>query len=238
MSGFEPVKEKPGKGAEKNFMEAYREQRLFADDTTLISDSAYNITIGLTIALGFAIDFFMAYFLKAQILQLPIIGVIIAYFIMSLGGIFVVHKSTSAFVSGLGFIVLAAGMGLLLTFILNEYNLSSVYLAFGITVVITVVITMCGTIFKDFFLSMGRVLMIALIVTIIAELACTFLLPGALGIFDYAVILLFAGYIGFDWARAQQFPKTMNNAIDSAADLYIDIVNILIRVLEIVGKKD
>ena len=35
--------------------------------------------------------------------------------------------------------------------------------------------------------------------------------------------LIFSGYIGYDWARANAILKTLDNAIDSAAALYLDI---------------
>ena len=56
-------------------------------------------------------------------------------------------------------------------------------------------------------------------------------------ILDYAVALIFCGYIGLDWCRAQRYPKTLDNAIDSAADIYLDVVNLFIRVLSITGKR-
>ena len=224
------------KEEKKGFLQSYRDKRLLNADTNLISDRQYNLTIGFAILGGLLINLFMAYFLKEQILSIPIIAVIIAYFIMSLGGIFVVHKASSAFVSGIGYIVLVVGMGLLLTFFLSMYAESSVYLAFGITAGITLAMIALGTLFPAIFLSMGKMLGISLIITIVAEIFCAFFFRQALVVFDYIVIAIFSLFIGFDWARAQQYPKTMNNAIDSAADLYVDIINILIRVLEITGK--
>ena len=32
-----------------------------------------------------------------------------------------------------------------------------------------------------------------------------------------------SGYIGYEWARANSIPKTVDNAIDSAAALYIPV---------------
>lgn len=234
MSGFEPQKTK--KNSLNSIFSADKESRFFADDTSIISNSKYNLIIGLMITAGFALNFLMAFYFQNQILRLPIIGVIIAYFILSLGGVFIVHKATSIFVSGLAFFVMAFGMGLLLTFILAEYEISSVFLAFGITAAITVVMTVLSTLFPQFFLSIGRGLGVSLIIAIIAEVICLFFFRGALGAFDYVIILIFSGYIGYDWAVAQIYQKTARNAIASAADLYIDLVNILIRVLEIVGK--
>ncbi len=213
-----------------------KESRFFAADTELISAGKYNLIIGLMIACGFALNLAMAYFMPGLILSLPPVAIIIAYFVLAIGGIAIVHRSSSAFVSGIAFFVLAAGTGLVLTYILSGYTGASVVLAFAITAVITVVMAVISSIFPAVFLSMGRGLLVSLGVTIVAELICMFFFRGALGAFDYVVILIFCGYIGFDWARAQLYQKTVRNAIASAADLYVDIVNILIRILSIVGK--
>ena len=55
---------------------------------------------------------------------------------------------------------------------------------------------------------------------------------------DYIVALIFCGFIGFDWAKAQVFPKTLDNAVDSAADIYVDVANLFIRILAITGKSN
>ena len=65
---------------------------------------------------------------------------------------------------------------------------------------------------------------------------CFVLFPAALMLTDYVVVLLFCGYVGFDWARAQQYPKTLDNAIDCAADIYVDIINLFIRILSIIAR--
>ncbi len=47
----------------------------------------------------------------------------------------------------------------------------------------------------------------------------------------------FCGYIGVDWGRANQIERTVDNAIDSAAALYLDIINLFLRILRIMSKK-
>ena len=170
-----------------------------------------------------------------MILNIHPIAVIIAYFVLTLGGSIVTHRSTSPFVSTIAFFVMATGMGLVLTYFLTKYEVSTVVTAFGITAGIAVVMTILATIFPQFFISIGKGLLISLLVAIVAEIICAIFLRQYFGIFDYIIILIFCGYIGFDVARAQTFAKTMQNAIMSAADLYIDLVNILIRVLSIIG---
>ena len=87
-------------------------------------------------------------------------------------------------------------------------------------------------------MSIGRSLGLALILSIVVELVAGFIFKANLQIMDYVIVIIFCGYIGFDWAKAQIYPKTLDNAIDSAADIYVDVVNIFIRLLIIFGKRD
>ena len=84
----------------------------------------------------------------------------------------------------------------------------------------------------------GGALGLALILAIVVDLIGGLLLHLPLTWMDYAIVVIFAGFIGFDWAKAQAYPKNLDNAIDSAADIYVDIVNIFIRILSIIGKND
>ena len=92
-----------------------------------------------------------------------------------------------------------------------------------------------SSVFPNFFLSMGRVLGISLLACIVIEVIL--MIAGApLAIMDYIVVLIFCGYIGYDWARANACFKTVDNAIDSAAELYVDIVNLFVRILSILAR--
>jgi len=63
-------------------------------------------------------------------------------------------------------------------------------------------------------------------------------LGANLGIIDYIVVLIFCGYIGYDWARANACAKTVDNAVDMAAELYVDIINLFIRILSILARSN
>ena len=56
-------------------------------------------------------------------------------------------------------------------------------------------------------------------------------------VIDYAVVALFSLYIGYDWYCSQRYAATPYNAISCATDLYLDIINIFVRLLAILGKK-
>ena len=64
-----------------------------------------------------------------------------------------------------------------------------------------------------------------------------FLLPSISGIFNWVFVLIFSGYIGYDWYRAQNVAPTADNAIDCVCARYMDIVNLFIRLLRIFEKK-
>ena len=53
---------------------------------------------------------------------------------------------------------------------------------------------------------------------------------------DYIVIAIFSLYLGFDWQRANRVTPSIRNAILSATQIYLDIVNIFIRLLRILAR--
>lgn len=150
-----------------------------------------------------------------------------------------VNGSSNPVVSFIGYNLIVVPLGLVLTVLLNLFSLAGydaiIATAFGITTIVTIGMMMLSAAFPRFFLSLGRTLGVTLILTIVVEIIM--LIAGAsLGIIDYVVVLIFCGYIGYDWARANACAKTVDNAIDSAAELYVDIVNLFIRILSILAR--
>ena len=88
---------------------------------------------------------------------------------------------------------------------------------------------LCAGILCDVSLCRPAVLF-TLLLTLAAELVLFFLNRSFEGI-NVVVALIFCLYIGFDWARAQRRPCTADNAIDSACALYLDIINLALRIL-------
>ena len=163
--------------------------------------------------------------------------VVVLYFAGTLGCSILVHKSSSPAMSFAGFTGMAISMGLLLTFYVTAFTGHSVAYAFIATALITVIMVLLSMLYPEFFRNLGRTLFVSLIGCILIELIGSLVLGLPMTIIDYAVALIFCGYIGLDWHRAQQFPKTMDNAVDSAADIYLDVVNLFVRILSITGKR-
>ena len=77
----------------------------------------------------------------------------------------------------------------------------------------------------------------AMILSYVESLLPSVGVPGVkLGLANIAVI--FALYIGYDWVKAQQYVHTLDNAVDSALDIYMDIINLFLRVLMILGRNN
>ncbi len=204
-----------------------------------ISPQTYNLIIGATLLYGFIINMIMVACCADFAMSMNPIAFIISYFVMAIAGGLMVHKSDSPVISFIGYNLIVIPLGLCLTIIVNAYLYSgyetTIITAFLITAVVTLVMMGLGSMFPTFFLSIGRTLCISLIITVVAELILYFL-GVQLGIADYIVVLIFCGYVGYDWAKANAHVKTVNNAIDSASELYVDIVNLFVRILRILAR--
>ena len=207
-----------------------------------ISEQKYNLIIGACLLWGFLVNVFMVRFCFEAAYNVVVnnyIPFLIGYIVMAIAGTLMIKKSDNPVISFIGYNLFVLPLGLVLSFIVNIYQMSGagniVSTAFGITAVVTLLMMAAGSMFPGFFLSLGRVLGVSLLITIVIELIM--MIAGAsLGIIDYIVVLIFCGYVGYDWAKANAIPKTVDNAVDSAAELYIDIVNLFIRIMNILAK--
>lgn len=203
-----------------------------------ISAAAYNAIIGITLLIGFAINFAMVKYIPvATIASINPLVLIIGYFVCCLTGISLFTKSDSPSVSFLGYLLVVTPFGLIINLVVSRYSSGVVINAIQATGCITFVMMLLGTMYPAFFKSIARGLFIALICTIVVELVMIFVFNTHHTIIDWVVVLIFCGYIGYDWARANSIPKTVDNAIDSAAALYMDIINLFLRLLRILGRR-
>ncbi|MBQ2640412.1 MAG: US12 family protein, partial [Lachnospiraceae bacterium] len=157
-------------------------KRLTSTDGTPLTEGAYNVTIGLTLLWGLLLNVLTAVFLTPYIIQIDYRIILVGYLVLSFGCIAVVFKSHTPAISFLGFTGLAFVMGVLLTFFLTAYSASSIYSAFLATGIIVLSMMILSMFFPAFFLSLGRVLLFALIGSIVIELIGGLLLHLPLGI--------------------------------------------------------
>ena len=216
--------------------ESVWERRETAD--AILSDQVYNSVIGGVLLWGFGINYLTVTMVPVEaILAIPYWMLIVGYFISAIAGTIIFQKSDNPAISFLGYNLIVVPIGIILTPILNEIDPTIIVDALMITGGFTGLMMFLGVTYPKFFLSLGRVLAFSLIGIILLEIGLMFTMGHQPEIIDWIVAGLFCMYIGYDWARANKIPKTMDNAVDSAASLYLDIINLFIRILSILGRR-
>ena len=211
------------------------------EGVSVISASRYNLIIGLVMLWGIVLNivsvvtassFFLGFLDSHPFLFF------LSYFALIFGGSFIANVSSKPIISFLGFTMVAFALGGVLSVVVPMFSLAIVIKAFCLTGIVTFLMLTASQLYSNFFLSLGRTLFFTLIVGIIAELVATFVFGYAGSAFDWIFVILFSLYLGFDFAKAQIYAKTVDNAIDSALDIYMDIVILFMRILSILGKRD
>lgn len=136
-----------------------------------------------------------------------------------------------------GYALFSVTFGFTTSFLLSMYSLESISTAFTATAAIMVVFGVAGMAFPKFFAKLQGVCVTGLFAVIVVELIMS-LIGIQQNMTDLVVILLFCGFIGYDVYRASVATPTFNNALWYAIELYLDILNVFIRILSIVGRRD
>lgn len=203
----------------------------------IISPSTYNFVIGMVLCWGFFVNYLMVTFIAPEAAM--VFGFwpfIIGYFASCFLGVYLFKKSANPWISFLGYNFVVVPFGFIVNMAVSRYDPSLVQEAVAITGGVTALMMILGSIFPKFFEKIAGALTVALISVIVVEMIAMLFFGGSPAIIDWIVVLIFCGYIGYDWGRANQIPKTYDNAVDSAASLYIDIINLFLRILRILGR--
>ena len=202
-----------------------------------ISNTVYNLTIGAVLLYGFIVNYFMVMTMGNIVTSINPIVFIIIYFICAFAGAYIIHNFDSPGASFFGYNLIVVPIGAVLALCLPAYSTSNIMLAIGLVAGIASVMMIMAMTFPKFFDSLGLTLFMSLTIAIIAEIIA--LICGYAGnIFNWLFVIIFALYIGYDWHKAQSEAKTFDNAIDAAANLYLDLINLFIQLLGIISKDD
>lgn len=163
-------------------------------------------------------------------LVLPIIGIVIS------------AKSNNALISFIGFNLVVIPFGAILGPVLAHYELAQpgvVTKAALVTTAVTGLMALSGIMFPQFYERAGSALFTALVCLLIVRVVQLFV-PALQGVgwVEYLAVGLFALYIGYDMYRASVIPATLDNAVDVAVSLYLDIINLFLNLLRIFGSSD
>ena len=230
------------------------------DGASNISRHQFMLLMGFFTLLGLTLSGVCAYFTTGWMHLVPAIGeakatwewagpinmwvLLVLVLVSSFGGIFMALKSDKPAISALGFFLVAAPMGVLLGPTVGMYQPESVMKVILITGMVTGVLTLIGAVIPESLQSWGGWLFGALSILLLGQFGIPlmgWLIPGfpihsALTLWDWIGVLIFSAYIIFDVNRAMSVPATVDNAIDCALSIYLDILNLFIRLLEIMGK--
>lgn len=231
--------------AETTFSDTFsnrKQLRLESGEADRLSTRSYNLVLTSLLAYGLLLNAVIVYYFAYPLMN-ALQGVspwvlLLGYLVPTLLGIFMAAKSSNPMVSFIGYNLVVLPIGIMLALIIPGVPADIVVKAMALTGMVTVTMTLLSLIAPQVFMGLGRTLLIALVVGIIAELVATFLLGYRGQLFDWFFVLLFSGYIGYDVAKSQAYPKTLDNAVDSALDIYLDVINLFIRLLRILGSRD
>ncbi len=194
---------------------------------------AYNLLIGGVLLWGFVINAIMCTYFTEVFMSLNFYAVIIGYFVCALGGISLALSNNDPFVSFIGYnlVVLPVGVVLSIFIKLLEADPSIILNTILVTGGLTIFMMFAATIFPDFFKGLGHILFLTLLGIIIVEFIMIMVRNELPTWWDLGVAAVFCFYIGYDWAMAQSKAKTADNAIDTCVALYLDIINLFMRLL-------
>lgn len=163
-------------------------------------------------------------------------SIIILGLVAPISGIIIASASSNWFVSFIGYNLVLVPFGLILGPVLNKYDADVVRNACALTATITFVMGLAGTLLPNIFSKIGSALFFSLCSLLLVRIAGIFIPQlNELGIIDYIAAGIFSLYIGYDMYRASVVERNLDNAVDIALSLYLDIVNLFLEILKITG---
>lgn len=231
--------------AEATFTDTFtnrKQLRLESGEADRLSARTYNLALTGLLAYGLLLNAVIVYYFAYPLMN-ALQGVspwllLAGYLVPTFLGIFLAAKSQNPAVSFVGYNLVVLPIGIMLSLVIPGLPAGIVVKAMALTGMVTVTMALISLVRPQLFLGLGRTLVIALVVGLVAELVATFLFGYRGQLFDWFFVLLFSGYIGYDVAKSQAYPKTLDNAVDSALDIYLDVINLFIRLLSILSSRD
>lgn len=204
--------------------------------------SGFVMMLTLLIAGGIALAAFVAsqsYHLQPQMWWLlPYFGLAIA------GCMLAVVPSTP--VALLGYVLIVLPTGWIVGPYIKLYEVQSVITAAWITVAVTVALGILGALWHKSVEHWGGYLLTALLALIVVELSSIVMvllglmksgnLRELLSVTDWVAIAIFCGFVFYDMNQAVRMPRNMPNAIMAAVNMYLNMINLFIRLLARTGK--
>lgn len=218
-----------------NFQER-KAMREMKNQEDTISSKLYNVIIGATLVLGFVVNALVIVLLLPVIGDITIEGHFLGMGIFMFSGILMVYLSKKTALDVFGYILVSIGIGISLALLIS-LDIETVLLAVILTGIVTVVMLLLTILWPTLFSTARFTIPICLGSAIIVAVVATIM--GYNGDwFSWIFVTVFSLCIGRDFRKAQQYPKTIDNAIDAALDLYLDIMLLFSSILKGSYKKN
>lgn len=199
-----------------------------------MSAQRYAVWIAFWTASGIAVSAVSAYF--AASLAVSPFWMLTAFPVALLGG-WIARKSGDLIVSLVGYLLITIPFGLITGPLLALYTGVSVVRILFLTTLMVIGFGVLGAIapkslegWRSWLIG-GLLVLIAGSVLLPAVSMIGAPIESAMAILDWVGVILFSGFVVFDLNRAMRIPYTMNNAIDSAIEIYLDFANLFILLL-------
>lgn len=229
--------------------EDWQKMRSGDQSTTQLSERTFNLIFGGSLVWGFLLTMLIVLLLQNPVMNMMhrqadsyryiIIGVLIGYIILCAVGSSLMRAETlGKNIAGYHLIVLPISIVLSISLApFLTYEPTLVTSALLLTLITTGIMIAASMLFPQFFAGIGRTLGISLICALIVDLVAFLFFGKYLTFIDYIIAGIMALYIGFDWGRASTCYRTAQNALIVASSLYLDIVNLFIRILSIISRR-
>ena len=228
-----------------NFSGGFQSHMTFREGAGELSESRYNLLIGAALTWGFFLNFLIVQFAGPAIMSMALsspagystfmIGFLVAYIALVLIGSALVRSYNPARCF-LGYNLIAVPVGVVVALATVGYDPQIVTRAALITAIVTLIMMIVSMLAPQVFARMGMGLGVALLSVIVVESLAMLIFRMSITAIDWIVVGIMCLYIGFDWVRANSVQRTTTNAIAAASALYLDIINIFLRVLRILAR--
>jgi len=201
---------------------------------TRVSSYTYNLIIGMVLCWGLYLNWLIAKNLDfaalAEFSPLLVLGGCLAAFGF---GVLLFNHSTNPLFSFIGYNFVVVPLGLVGTATLQPVIPFQIADTLRVAVLANITMTCLGGFLPRFFEKISGALLTAVLAVVFVAAVEILMLDKQHQVIDLLVVLVFCGYVGLDWGRANRIPKTISNAVDGAAAVYMDIIYLFLRILRI-----
>lgn len=205
-----------------------------------LSDRVFVGLLGFYVAAGFGLSAAIA--VLTYNMRIPLVVGMVIGLVIPIVGIIISAKSDNWLVSTFGYLLVVVPFGALLGPVVAQYELTSVIQIAIMVFFVSVGMWIVGMVIPPIASNWSGYFVMILLVIILGDVARVVMV--SLGIqtqtfhlWHWAIAVFFAGLIVYDVNKAMQGYKTMDNVADAACGIYLDILNLFLRVLAAGGNK-